>query len=277
MSKPANKTLIGAFVIGAVALLVMAVLVFGSGRFLKKSFHAVVFFEGSIKGLNEGAPVIFKGVKVGSVKDIRVFYDAAYDSLRIPVIIELEPEKIERTDVAERRPEKNVKLLIEKGLKAQLQMQSIVTGQLVIALDFFPDKSARYVGFIKKYPEIPTVPTAFEELTKTIQNLPIKEIVKKLNLTLNSVRKLIQHIDKKIDPLVSNVSKTSEMAQGTLEGMQAVLKQTEKTLTTFSGDSRMVYEMNAMISELSAAARSMRSLSEYLEQHPDSIIKGKPR
>lgn len=277
MSKPANKTLIGAFVIGAVALLVMAVLVFGSGRFLKKSFHAVVFFEGSIKGLNEGAPVIFKGVKIGSVKDIRVFYDAAYDSLRIPVIIELEPEKIERTDVAERRPEKNVKLLIEKGLKAQLQMQSIVTGQLVIALDFFPDKSARYVGFIKKYPEIPTVPTAFEELTKTIQNLPIKEIVKKLNLTLNSVRKLIQHIDKKIDPLVSNVSKTSEMAQGTLEGMQAVLKQTEKTLTTFSGDSRMVYEMNAMISELSAAARSMRSLSEYLEQHPDSIIKGKPR
>lgn len=277
MSKPANKTLIGAFVIGAVALLVMAVLVFGSGKFLKKSFHAVVFFEGSIKGLNEGAPVIFKGVKVGSVKDIRVFYDAAYDSLRIPVIIELEPEKIERTDVAERRPEKNVKLLIEKGLKAQLQMQSIVTGQLVIALDFFPDKSARYVGFIKKYPEIPTVPTAFEELTKTIQNLPIKEIVKKLNLTLNSVRKLIQHIDKKIDPLVSNVSKTSEMAQGTLEGMQAVLKQTEKTLTTFSGDSRMVYEMNAMISELSAAARSMRSLSEYLEQHPDSIIKGKPR
>lgn len=277
MSKPANKTLIGAFVIGAVALLVMAVLVFGSGKFLKKSFHAVVFFEGSIKGLNEGAPVIFKGVKIGSVKDIRVFYDAAYDSLRIPVIIELEPEKIERTDVAERRPEKNVKLLIEKGLKAQLQMQSIVTGQLVIALDFFPDKSARYVGFIKKYPEIPTVPTAFEELTKTIQNLPIKEIVKKLNLTLNSVRKLIQHIDKKIDPLVSNVSKTSEMAQGTLEGMQAVLKQTEKTLTTFSGDSRMVYEMNAMISELSAAARSMRSLSEYLEQHPDSIIKGKPR
>ncbi|MBE7445443.1 MAG: MCE family protein [Planctomycetia bacterium] len=277
MSKPANKTLIGAFVIGAVALLVMAVLVFGSGKFLKKSFHAVVFFEGSIKGLNEGAPVIFKGVKIGSVKDIRVFYDAAYDSLRIPVIIELEPEKIERTDVAERRPEKNVKLLIEKGLKAQLQMQSIVTGQLVIALDFFPDKSARYVGFIKKYPEIPTVPTAFEELTKTIQNLPIKEIVKKLNLTLNSVRKLIQHIDKKIDPLVSNVSKTSEMAQGTLEGMQAVLKQTEKTLTTFSGDSRMVYEMNAMISELSAAARSVRSLSEYLEQHPDSIIKGKPR
>lgn len=277
MSKPANKTLIGAFVIGAVALLVMAVLVFGSGKFLKKSFHAVVFFEGSIKGLNEGAPVIFKGVKIGSVKDIRVFYDAAYDSLRIPVIIELEPEKIERTDVAERRPEKNVKLLIEKGLKAQLQMQSIVTGQLVIALDFFPDKSARYVGFIKKYPEIPTVPTAFEELTKMVQNLPIKEIAKKLNLTLNSVRKLIQHIDKKIDPLVSNVSKTSEMAQGTLEGMQAVLKQTEKTLTTFSGDSRMVYEMNAMISELSAAARSMRSLSEYLEQHPDSIIKGKPR
>lgn len=93
MSKPANKTLIGAFVIGAIALLVIAVLIFGSGKFLKKTFHTVVFFEGSIKGLNEGAPVIFKGVKVGAVKEIRLIYDAANDSLRIPVIIELEPEK----------------------------------------------------------------------------------------------------------------------------------------------------------------------------------------
>ena len=96
MSKPANKTLIGAFVIGAIALLVIAVLIFGSGKFLKKTFHTVVFFEGSIKGLNEGAPVIFKGVKVGAVKEIRLIYDAANDSLRIPVIIELEPEKIKR-------------------------------------------------------------------------------------------------------------------------------------------------------------------------------------
>jgi len=277
MSKPANKTLIGAFVIGAVALLVIAVLIFGSGKILKKTFHAVVFFEGSIKGLNEGAPVIFKGVKVGSVTDIRLFYDAAADALRIPVIIELEPEKIERTDVVERQPGKNLKLLIERGLRAQLQMQSMVTGQLMIALDFFPDKPAQYVSFMKEYPEIPTVPTPFEELTKTIQDLPLKEIVKKLNLTLSATRKLIQHIDKKIDPLISNVSKTSEVAQDALEGVQATLKQTEKTLATFSEDSRMVYEMNKMIRELSAAARSMRSLSEYLEQHPDSIIKGKPR
>ncbi|CAG0939731.1 Intermembrane transport protein PqiB [Candidatus Brocadiaceae bacterium] len=260
MSKPANKTLIGAFVIGAIALLVIAVLIFGSGKILKKTFHAVVFFEGTIKGLNEGAPVIFKGVKVGSVTHIRLIYDPADNSLRIPVIIELEPEKIERTDVAERHPEKDLKLLIEKGLRAQLQMQSIVTGQLMIALNFFPDKPARYVSFIKEYPEIPTVPTSFEELTKTIQDLHLKEIVKKLNLTLNSVTKLIQHLDKKVDPLITNVSKTSEITQTTLENMQATLKQTEKTLTTFS-----------------EAGRSMKSLTEYLQQHPDSIIKGKPR
>lgn len=260
MSKPANKTLIGAFVIGAIALLVIAVLIFGSGKFLKKTYHAVVFFEGTIKGLNEGAPVIFKGVKIGSVTNIRLIYDAADGALLIPVIIELEPDKFERTDVAERQPEKNLKLLIERGLRAQLQMQSIVTGQLMIALNFFPDKPARYVSFIKEYPEIPTVPTSFEELTKTIQDLQLKEIVKKLNLTLNSMRKLIQHIDKKIDPLISNVSKTSEVTQNTLESMQDTLQQTEKTLTTFS-----------------EAGRSMKSLAEYLQQHPDSIIKGKPR
>ena len=260
MSKPANKTLIGAFVIGAIALLVIAVLIFGSGKFLKKTFHAVVFFEGSIKGLNEGAPVIFKGVKVGSVTNIRLIYDPADDSLRIPVIIELEPEKIERTDVAERQPEKNLKLIIERGLRAQLQMQSMVTGQLMIALDFFPDKPARYVNFIKEYPEIPTVPTPFEELTKTIQHLPLKKIAKQLNLTLSSMRKLIQHIDKKMDPLITNVSKTSDVTQDTLETMQDTLQQTEKTLSTFS-----------------EAGRSMKSLTDYLQQHPDSILKGKPR
>ncbi len=260
MSKPANKTLIGAFVIGAIALLVIAVLIFGSGKILKKTYPAVVFFDGSIKGLSEGAPVIFKGVKIGSVTNIRLIFDPADDSLRIPVIIELEPEKIERTDIAERQPVEGLKLLIERGLRAQLQMQSIVTGQLMIALDFFPDKPAKHVSFLKEYLEIPSVPTAFEELTKTIQDLPIKEIVKKLNLTLNSVRKLIQHIDKKIDPLITNISKTSELTQYTLDGMQATLKQTEKTLSTFS-----------------EAARSTKSLTDYLQQHPDSIIKGKPR
>ncbi|TVM04321.1 MAG: paraquat-inducible protein B [Candidatus Brocadia sp. WS118] len=260
MSKPANKTLIGAFIIGAIALLVLAVLIFGSGKFLEKTYRVVMFFEGSLKGLNEGAPVIFKGVKIGTVTDIRLVYDPVNNSLRIPVIVELEPEKIERTDVVKRRPEEGMKMLIERGLKAQLQMQSMVTGQLMIALDFFPDKPARYVGFVKECLEIPTVSTPFEELRKTIQELPIKEIIKKLNLTLNSLRKLIQHIDKKIDPLIANVSETSEITQNTLESMQATLKQTEKTLTTFS-----------------ETGRSMKSLTEYLQQHPDSILKGKPR
>ncbi|BBO18812.1 paraquat-inducible protein B [Candidatus Brocadia pituitae] len=260
MSKPANKTLIGAFIIGAIALLVVAVLIFGSGKFLKKTHYAVVFFEGSIKGLNEGAPVIFQGVKIGAVTNIRLVYDPANDSVRIPVIIELEPDKFERTDVVERQPEKNLKMLIERGLRAQLQMQSIVTGQLMIALNFFPDRPATYIGFIKEYPEIPSIPTPLQELAKTIEELQLKEIVKKLNLTLNSVRKLIQHIDKKIDPLIANLSDTSEITQNTLESMQATLKQTEKTLTTFS-----------------ETGRSMKSLTEYLQQHPDSILKGKPR
>ena len=260
MSKPANKTLIGAFIIGAIALLVVAVLIFGSGKFLKKTYHAVVFFEGSIKGLNEGAPVIFKGVKIGAVADIRLVYDPVNDSIRIPVIIELEPDKFERTDTAERHPAEGMKLLIERGLRAQLQMQSIVTGQLMIALNFFPDKPATYIGFIKEYPEIPSIPTPLQELAKTIEELHLKEMVRKLNGTLNSVRKLIQHIDKKIDPLITNISKTSEVSQNTLDVMQATLKQTEKTLTTFS-----------------EAGRSLKSLTEYLQQHPDSILKGKPR
>ena len=323
MSKPANKTLIGAFVIGAIALIVAAILILGGGKFLRKTYKVVMFFEGSIKGLNIGSPVMFRGVKIGSVADINLILNAKDLSAQTPVVAELDPARWILVD-GERDP-KRLKPLIDRGLRAQLQMQSFVTGQLLIAFDVFPDKPARYVGLVKEYPEIPTVPTSLEELSKTLQELPLKEIVTKLgsaidgiekivnsrdtresieslNSALRNTQKLVQHIDEQIGPLVSSLTKTSDAAhetlseakntisvlgddarglalttKETLEAARNTLKQTEKTLGTFSDDSRLVYEMSKTLKSLSEAARSLRLLSDYLEQHPEALLRGKQK
>ena len=93
MSKPASKTVIGIFVVGAIALVVIAIVILGSGKFFKRTFTVVCFFQGSVGGLNEGSPVVFRGVKIGSVKDIVLRADSEKLTFTIPVYIEIEPAK----------------------------------------------------------------------------------------------------------------------------------------------------------------------------------------
>jgi len=251
MSKPASKTLIGAFVVGAIALVVAGVMIFGSGKFLRETYKFVMYFEGSVKGLNVGAPVVFRGVKVGTVTDVQLRYNPADLSFKIPVFVEIEPDRItvveprppSRIDpqryldlVLERvrggpDPEAHLRLLIARGLRAQLQMQSLVTGQLMVELDFNPDKPVTLVGGDTGYPEIPTIPSPLKELSKKIEEAPIEEIFKKLlaavegiegivnspeikeilvslNQALGDIRTLVQNVDGQIEPLASSIEKT---------------------------------------------------------------------
>jgi len=127
MSKPANKKVIGFFVIGAIALAVVTVLALGSGKFFKKTFKAVCYFEGSVGGLSIGAPVVFRGVKIGTVTQIVLRFDPSKVSVLIPVFIEIEQQVKERTVSKEQRGEGWQKL-IDAGLKARLETQSFVTG-----------------------------------------------------------------------------------------------------------------------------------------------------
>ena len=294
MSKKAKTTVIGAFVVGAVALAVVAVLIFGSGKFLKKSITYVVYFDGSIAGLNVGAPVVFRGVEVGSVTDIQVVVDPGDMSVRIPVLIELEPDRITRVS-GKSEPRKNLELLVERGLKAQLQLQSLVTGQLMVAFDLHPDKPIRYVGVDDKYPELPTIPTSLQEISKTIENLPIDELFKKLLLTVEGMEKvvnspellesvgtlnqtlkdlqiLLHNVDKEVKPLTSTIKETSEAAKATLEQADRTLYLVEDILAE---DSEPRHELVTTLKELSAAARSIRALADYLERHPEALIHGK--
>jgi paraquat-inducible protein B len=230
MSKQANKTLIGGFLVGAVALIAAGVLIFGSGRFMSEMRTVVMYFDGSVKGLDVGSPVVFRGVKIGSVTNIMIRANTDDLSVQIPVFIEVDPDRIEKVEQSGRFIPGDVKMLRGIGLRAQLQMKSMVTGQMMIELDFYPDKPAKLVGD-GTVPEIPTIPSSIEELAKRIGKVPVEEIFKKLltavegiekvvnspgmqklpaslNLTLEDTRKLVRNIDQKVDSLGSSADET---------------------------------------------------------------------
>lgn len=325
MSKKINKTAIGAFILGAIALMVAGVLILGSGKFFTSEYVYITYFAGSVKGLNVGSPVMFRGVKVGTVTDIGIVVDPETVQLRIPVVFTLDPRKFKGSPVGFQRDAASIKIAVDKGLRTQLQLQSIVTGQLMLSLDFFPVKPAVYVGWDKSnnYPEIPSIPTPLEELQRTLEALPLKKIVENLNDTLENldelahslnekktadtlvstvkdVQTLVRNVNAKLDPLVASITRTSGAAEATLvetretvvavrgdlkefvtssksamESAQTVLKQSEQTLQAYSPDSPLVTELNKTLRELSSTSRSFRNLSDYLERHPESLLRGK--
>ena len=304
MSKQANKTLIGAFVVGAVALAVAGVAIFGSGKLFTKVNKYVLYFDGSIKGLNIGAPVIFKGVKIGSVTDIKVRVEGKHlDNIRTPVFVEIESDRISKSSadpelqkfIATAETGKVMDILVKRGMRAQLEMQSLVTGQLSIALDFHPDTPIALIGGDPKYMEIPTIPSTMEALTKTIEELPLKDLVDKamltvegierlvnspdlkgsisaLHETLQNVNKLVQNVDREVKPLMSSVEETSEAASAALEQAEKSLALTENVLAE---DSPTLNELNKALRDISAAARSISTLADYLQRHPESLLRGK--
>ena len=333
MSKPANKTMIGAFVLIAVVLAVAAIVVLGSGKFFKKTSSWIAFFEGSVKGLNVGSPVMFRGVKVGEVTDIIVTINIAELSVLIPVIFETDSDKFK--DVGDRTvtsDEQLHKALIKKGLKAQLQVQSLVTGQLMINLDFYPNTPATLVGMdkiktltgAKSWWEIPTIPTSMQELEKAISQLDVKELAEDIKRamdglaklasspdlhesigifkqTLTDTQKLVSNLNSKIEPLADSIEQTLIEARAgigdvrklvneqgpqlaanikkAVESAGFALDQADTTLKSIEviaqEGGQLRFEVSATLKEISAAARSVRILADFIEQHPDALIRGR--
>ena len=240
MSQKANPTLIGGFVLGALVLLVGGVLLFGKGLFFApKRQQFVIYFPDSVNGLNVGAPVKLKGVTVGTVTDVRVQYDVKNARLLTPVIIDFEPERV--TDIGgQKRPEvAETQALIERGLRAQLQLQSLVTGQLYVEANFLPNTPVRLVGGETiGLPEIPSIPSTGEEIKGTVEEviaelrqLPLRETfdailatvkhidqvvaapevagsIRELHGTLGEIRALVTHLNANIDPMATTLETT---------------------------------------------------------------------
>ena len=327
MSRQASKRIIGAFVLGALVLIVAGVVVFGSGKFFRKVNKDVMFFESSVKGLQIGAPVVFRGVQIGHVTNIVLEVNAKNLTAFIPVYTEIYPQKIVPIADNPSFDQRYLQALIEKGLRAQLQLQSFVTGQLMVNLDFYPNTPIRLVGLEKNYHEIPTIPSSLEQLTKRFEELPLKEIADRLNETLAGINRLVnsrdlqasigslnqllknsdalvKHLNTEVGPIASDIKGTSDAARAvlvqaektlrfdegvpgqiasslkeTLSAADATLKQTRKAVENINGiavqNANLGYEIGRTLEQISELSRSIRVLADYLERHPETLLRGK--
>ena len=250
-------------------------------------------FDTSVRGLTPGAPVEFRGIQIGEVIDLKLEYDANKKSFEIPVLIVIEPGRLNlKKNTTPKDPEKIIDFLIAKGLHAQLKTGNLVTGQQYVALDFFPNAEPRRITYQDEYPVIPTLPTQIEEIASKVgqfiaklDKLPIDQIGNDLKDTLQGARRIANspEIGETLHSLNTAVKEiqmlTATLRTGTAPELNAVLKQAQLSLATSKAvletDSPLQYRMKETLEELSDAARSLRVLVEYLENHPESIVTGK--
>jgi paraquat-inducible protein B len=266
MGRQANPTLIGAFLVGAVALIVVGILVLARGQFFTERRTFVLYFDGSVKGLNVGAPVDFQGVRVGSVTDIGVQYMGDKEEFRIPVFIEIERDRIRQMRVRETEAARRqfMQSLVDRGLRAQLGTVSLVTGQLYVQLDFFPGTAVRLVGDDPDVPELPTIPTPLQQASQTaqellekIQQLPLdqlfanvlgitqglnslvnapetQEMARSLSSTTTDVQQLVRHLDSGIVRLFDEMGGTATAVRGLLADGQQLVRRVDGQIVPLS-------------------------------------------
>jgi paraquat-inducible protein B len=282
MGERNKQAIIGVFVIGALALLIGGVVLFGSGRYFSKDKKAIMYFDGSVKGLNVGSPVMVEGVKIGSVSDIRLIADVEDLSLQIPVIVAIDSKKFS-TSRAISSDKDYIDELIAKGLRAQLQMQSVVTGQLVVNLGFYPESTIRpddkkrvKLSLFFDYPEIPTIPSTSQTLQLMLDELPVRDLldkaqsalsgvdrlvnspelagsVRELNKTLVEMRELIKNLNRDVPQLAQNANQSFVAATG-------VIGRTDKWLV----DNRDV--ARSIAADLAKTTLQLRQTLETTEQ-----------
>jgi paraquat-inducible protein B len=329
VSKRANPTAIGAFVVVALALAVGGLVVLGGMQIFRRELPFVMFFEGSLGGLDVGAPVEIRGVKIGTVTRIRLFARRQ----QIGVYVNIDPTLLPKGSEVTQRVE-GVEELIKQGLRAQLQTQSLLTGQLLVYLDYFPNAPIVLTRLDPTVPEIPTVPTTLarlqarlEEFLNKLEKVNLTEVTAGLTGTLQSVRtllnsrevkdaiisantalrsanvalesanKVMKDFDAKLDTLSGDASATLADAQKLIADTQKVILRLDAQIEPLSrsfrsagdsatetlrsvdraveGDSRLGYEMVRALRDVADAARSLKTLADYLERHPDSLLRGK--
>ncbi len=346
MAKKVSTAIIGGFVISAIMLLLVALIIFSGGSYFKKTNKYILFFEETVSGLSVGAPVKFRGVEIGSVKSVVLWADPINQKIEIPILIEIDPEKFKRKGEGNTKLEGKIDALIERGLRARLDLQSFVTGQYYIQFDFLPGTPVKLSGTDTDYKEIPTVKSSFTELSESLRDIPIKQTVVNLeqitrmireemeggdlDKIIESIAAILSHADKlvlnadnlvsgidseaqkisdelsisltnalalleqitadfnrvassgnmlldninsEIEPLSTELQKTFATAQKTLGDASSSLIAADK----FIESSEVRFKLAKALEEISAAARSIRMLAEYLERHPESVLQGRQK
>jgi len=293
MGKKANPAVIGAFVVGAVVLAVIGVALFGSGRLFRTVFPYVVYFSGDVNGLKVGAPVKFKGVEIGSVRDVLInvsemdLFDpnapAAMTSgkMRIPVIIELDEDALAQKGGRVRPDPKTMQRLIERGLRAQLSMESFVTGLLYVKLDLYPGSELNlFADPTVKYAEIPTLPTPLEEVQSQaaaflarLKDANIQKIVDDIGSAVAGIDRLVNSpkLSETLETLPSIARKVDGAIARLDETLQDIGELTDEFGTKIDPVTKSIEATASNAGEtLRAATRTLDHTNRVLQ--PDSPI-----
>ncbi|MCG6881790.1 MAG: MlaD family protein [Deltaproteobacteria bacterium] len=272
MAKQASKTVIGVFVVASIAMLIAGVTIFGSGNIFKKTIKYVMFFEDSVKGLSVGARVIWHGVQIGNVSRIVLRVNTKQVSINIPVIIEVDPRRMEIEGEIAENPFEGMKQLIAKGLRARLALQSIVTGSSEVSLEFLPGTPVRLTGLYPLYPEIPTLRSPIEKLAKKLEDLPIQKIAAKLVDILDHLDSLLK--DPQIKELVHNLNEDSKKLNGVLENTDKLVLNADGHVTRVSGDLQSTLEdARKLLKDASQDLEGVSSDARNLLQEVDNRVK----
>ncbi len=305
MSKKANNTLIGLFVLLAIVIAVTGAIILSAGELFKDSKNYVLYFDGDLSGLDVGAPVDIKGVHIGKVTDISIIYDHKDDSISVPVTIEIDKTsftEINCLDCVALEDKNAMKLHIKNGLRAQLKTQSLVTGKLKIALVYRPDTKVVMRAKSKNIQEIPTIPGSLDSISKQLSELPFKDIVRDLRETtkamsaiarsgdlkkiidsFESVSKRINTIPfesiaadmKKTTAAVSQIADSGEL-RNLLTSMNETLNETKVLMSTINQESQpFKKETLILMDQWGDTAESIKHLIDYLQRHPEALIHGK--
>jgi paraquat-inducible protein B len=312
MRTRANARLVGAFVLGSVALAIASVAVLGSGRLFRKTIPFVLVFRGNVNGLRIGAPVKIKGVTIGSVTDIALQLNLgtrniAYGSagIQIPVLIGIDQNRVRGLAIS-----RDVRRAVKHGLRAQLAMESFVTGILYIDLDMHPGAPENYEMPPDSQPqEIPTLKTTFEQaqsaaakIISQLDKIQLDQLVNTANETIaafgdlarspdiraavvsldqtatrlgdtaQSIRELTEHVDRQVAPMAASLEKGARDIDITVHKAEAALDRLQAGLQP---DAPLVYRANQALENVSAAARSLRELGDYLQRNPSAIVRGR--
>lgn len=300
MIKNANSTVIGSFIVGAVLLIFIVFMVFGTGKLFVTTNEYVIYFRSAPQGLSIGAAVKVGGVKIGEVTKITPIYDTQ-ERFTVEVLIETVQGIIQT--VGEEDDEmplrEYVNSLIQKGFKAQLEAESMVTGKLFIKLDFFPNEKIVLEGYNEDLLEIPSIPNTFELLEQDVKKIfdrvgkiEFEKISNNLNNLLVGIDSLVRapvlyqnmeemaenlaltqsliiKLDSSVVPVTQGFVNVTESINSTLEQTQALILRLENV----AANNR--YEIHQVLDEIKKTSESLRNLLDHLQRDPSSALYGK--
>jgi paraquat-inducible protein B len=320
MPKRPSSAAIGMFVIGSIILIVGALTVLGSGKLFKKPHKFICFFQGSLNGLKIGAPIKVRGVQIGEVAEIELRLNPSEGRIKagvgvineLPVIVDVDESQLKAQGATGEalRPQE-FKALVERGLRAQLATESLLTGLLYIEIDLHPGTPLDLLlePGTSRYLEIPTIPTNLEQVQETamralakldkvdfvkltqsitdagtaatnLMNSPdirgtlasLQTATRNLNVTIGSINELVRDLNDHEGPAFSSLKKTSDQANLTLAQISSAAAELR---TTLAPDAPLVYRLDVALVNFAEAASAIRELTDYLQRNPSAIVRGK--